>query len=86
MFAPLNYTIVNLRPFDIQVYVGCMRVSSGAVVLICVYSGTAIDFVGLIYLLILSFIAAVGIVVFDQSECLEAHPFSSSSRTSKVGP
>ncbi|GJE94695.1 SNG1 family protein [Phanerochaete sordida] len=41
VFAPVNYTIVNLRPFDIQV-------------------GTAIDFVGLIYMLILSFIAALG--------------------------
>lgn len=41
VFAPVNYTIVNLRPFDIQ-------------------AGTAIDFVGLIYMLILSFIAALG--------------------------
>ncbi|EKM53634.1 uncharacterized protein PHACADRAFT_260093 [Phanerochaete carnosa HHB-10118-sp] len=41
VFAPVNYTVVNLRPFDIQV-------------------GTAIDFVGLIYMLILSFIAALG--------------------------
>ena len=27
VFAPVNYTIVNLRPFDIQVYVACPRVS-----------------------------------------------------------
>ncbi|KIP08990.1 hypothetical protein PHLGIDRAFT_87282 [Phlebiopsis gigantea 11061_1 CR5-6] len=41
VFQPVNYTIANIRPFDIQV-------------------GTAIDFVGLIYLLILSFIAVLG--------------------------
>ncbi|KAI0087133.1 hypothetical protein BDY19DRAFT_1092222 [Irpex rosettiformis] len=40
VLSPLNYTLVNLKPFDIQV-------------------ATAVDFVGLIYLLILSFIAAL---------------------------
>jgi hypothetical protein len=40
VLSPLNYTINNVRPFDIEV-------------------ATAVDFVGLIYLLILAFIAAV---------------------------
>ncbi|KAI0686706.1 hypothetical protein BC835DRAFT_1420255 [Cytidiella melzeri] len=40
VLSPLNYTLVNIKPFDIQV-------------------ATAVDFVGLIYLLILSFIAAL---------------------------
>jgi hypothetical protein len=40
ILSPMNYTVDNVRPFDIQVT-------------------TAVDFVGLIYLLILAFIAAV---------------------------
>jgi hypothetical protein len=40
VLSPMNYTMENVRPFDIQV-------------------ATAVDFVGLIYLLILAFIAAV---------------------------
>jgi hypothetical protein len=40
ILSPMNYTMNNVRPFDIQVT-------------------TAVDFVGLIYLLILAFIAAV---------------------------
>lgn len=40
ILSPMNYTVNNVRPFDLEV-------------------ATAVDFVGLIYLLILSFIAAV---------------------------
>jgi hypothetical protein len=40
VLTPLNYTISNVRPFDVPV-------------------ATAIDFVGLIYLLILAFVISV---------------------------
>lgn len=53
VFQPVNYTIDNLRPFDIQVYVASYSGQLYSLMYI-VFSGTAIDFVGLIYLLILS--------------------------------
>ncbi|KAI0343451.1 hypothetical protein BDW22DRAFT_1355893 [Trametopsis cervina] len=40
IISPLNYTLINLKPFDIQV-------------------ATAVDFVGLIYLTIISFVTAL---------------------------
>jgi hypothetical protein len=40
VLSPANYTIVNVRPFDVPV-------------------ATAVDFVGLVYLLILTFVISV---------------------------
>ena len=62
VLAPLNYTIVNLRPFDIQVYVyspslffsGAWRFGWEEAERCHLYRAEAVDFVGLIYLLILS--------------------------------
>ena len=52
VLQPLNYTVNNLRPFDVQVYVfSCSR----SVIVVDRYNrAEAVDFVGLIYLLILS--------------------------------
>ena len=53
VLSPLNYTIVNLRPFDIQVYVThAHRYPLPQPTSSC--RAEAVDFVGLIYLLILS--------------------------------
>ena len=58
VIEPLNYTVIDLRPFDIQVWVSTFVFwlwhAYG-----CLHRAEAVDFVGLIYLLILSFIAAV---------------------------
>lgn len=52
VFQPLNYTLNNVRPFDIQVAV-------------------AADYIGLIYLLILAFIAVLGSYTARQATGLE---------------
>lgn len=55
VLSPLNYTLVNLMPFDIQVCVPTFILEALFSDFAClVYSATAVDFVGLIYLLILS--------------------------------
>jgi hypothetical protein len=51
---PLYYTIDNLRPFNVPVYVFLVIAWESAVLTIFPSSATAVTFVGLIYLLILS--------------------------------
>lgn len=60
MTQPLGYIIDNLRPFDVPVYVNSLlHIRFLKIIVSRLFSAAAVDFVGLIYLLILSFIIAV---------------------------
>lgn len=62
---PLNSVLYNVRPFDVPVYVFLLYYFARKEVMLTLYCrASAVDYVGLIYLLILS--------VSDQTLCLKS--------------
>lgn len=64
LLQPVSYSLTNVRPFDVPVYVPPFASLLSIYSLLWPCSATAVDFVGLIYLVIISFNVVVRIFIF----------------------
>jgi len=84
VLTPLNYTIDNVRPFDIQVFVSYRSSFCTLRTLTPPFRATSVDFVGLIYFLILAFVAAVRLL-HEPGRTMGAHDKMNSCLTTELG-